>query len=154
MGLLYTVLFYFLTLTTALSGGLGLLLKWAAIYRPDAYYVGAAGSQRVGTGSTPFEVLATFVFGLIYVLPLLGMVYAHWQGSAAAKRAAGLTPLAYHAASVYGVYIVFPDALNPAVAPLPAAAAQHAVYAVLFALLLWAAEDDDRLSRRSASAAR
>jgi hypothetical protein len=42
--------------------------------------------------------------------------------SSAAKRAACLMPLVYHAASVLGVLRVFPAALNPAVAPLPAAA--------------------------------
>ena len=60
---------------------------------------------KPGDGSTPFEHVATFVFGLIYVLPLVGMLYAHFEGSVAAKRAAVLTPLLYHAASVLSIYI-------------------------------------------------
>ena len=138
---LYTCLFAFTTATTLLSGGLGFLLKLPAFYRPDAYLIGARGALAAGTGETPFEVLATFVFGTMYVGPLVGMVYAHVEGSAAAKRAACLMPLIYHAASVVGVLRVFPAALNPAVAPLTSAAAMHAVYAGLFAALFYAATD-------------
>jgi hypothetical protein len=70
-------------LTTASSGscwsprsrvvGLGFLLKMESIYRPDAYLLGTADALSPGTGRTPFEELATFVFGLVYVVPLLGM---------------------------------------------------------------------------------
>ena len=139
--MLYTALFYFTTGTTLLSGGLGFLLKLRDFYRPDAYLIGARDSLAPGTGATPFEELATFVFGVVYVGPLVGMAYAHVEGSAAARRAACLMPLVYHAASVLGVLRVFPAALNPAVAPLPAAAAMHAVYAGLFAALFFAATD-------------
>jgi hypothetical protein len=139
--MLYNVLFFFTTGTTLLSGGLGFLLKLPAFYKPGAYLICPRGALVPGRGDTPFEELSTFVFGVMYVGPLVGMAYAHMEGSAAAKRAACLMPLIYHAASVLGVLRVFPAALNPAVAPLPAAAAMHAVYAGLFAALLFAAAD-------------
>lgn len=139
--MLYTTLFYFTTGTTLLSGGLGFLLKLKAFYKPDAYLIGPREALAPGTGETPFETLSTFVFGVMYCGPLVGMAYAHLEGSAAAKRAAALMPLVYHTASVLGVLRVFPAALNPAVAPLPAAAAMHAVYAGLFAALIYAATD-------------
>ena len=138
--MLYNALFYFTTGTTLLSGGLGFLLKLPSFYKPDAYLVGPSSALAPGTGTTPFEELATFVFGTIYVGPLVGMAFAHLEGSQAAKRAACLMPLVYHAASVVGV-LRFRAALNPAVAPLPAAAAMHAVYAGLFAALFYAATD-------------
>ena len=137
--MLYTALYYFTTGTTLLSGGLGFLLKLPAFYKPDAYLVGPRDALAPGTGETPFEQLSTFVFGVMYVGPLVGMAYAHLEGSAAAKRAACLMPLVYHTASVLGVLRVFPAALNPAVAPLPTAAAMHVVYAGLFAALFYAA---------------
>ena len=137
MGVLYAPLFYLIVVTTAMSGGLGFLLQLPSFYRPDAYLVGDAA----GTGGTPFERCATYVFGLIYVLPLVGMIFAHAEGSAAARRAAVLMPLLYHAASVFGVLYIFPDALNPDVAPLPMAAGMHAVYTLLCAALFWSVED-------------
>ena len=136
--MLYTILFWGTTITTMMSGGLGFLLKIPAFYRPDAYIVNGVP----GTGLTPFEVAATYVFGIIYCGPIVGMVYAHLEGSAAAKRAAALMPLIYHAASVLGVLHVFPHALNPVVAPLNAAAGMHIVYALLFAALFYSAKDD------------
>jgi hypothetical protein len=142
MGVLYASLFYFIVVTTFLSGALGFLLKLPAFYRPDAYLIGA--DLAVGRGDTPFEILATYVFGLIYVLPLFGMVYAHASGSAVAIRAAAMMPLLYHVASVFGVLSVFPRALNPIVAPLSMAAGSHAFYAALCGLLMWAAEDAAR----------
>lgn len=138
MGLLYNSLFYFTSITTALSGGLGFLLKLPAFYKPEAYLIGGLPA----TGKTQFELVATFVFGLVYTTPLPGLVYAHVQGSTVAKRVAALAPLAYHAASVYGVLAVFPSGLNPAVAPLASAAGMHVVYALLFAAQAWAAEDE------------
>ena len=144
MGLLYTSLFWFVLATTLMSGGLGFLLKFPSFYRPDAYLVGE--DLAVGRGDTAFEVLATYVFGLIYVLPLFGMAYAHWAGSAVAIRAAALMPMLYHAASVAGVLFVFPAALNPIVAPLTMAAGSHAFYAALLLLLMWSAEDAKRKS--------
>ena len=139
--ILYNSLYYFTTATTLLSGGLGFLLKIPAFYRPDAYLIGSELS--IGTGKTPFEVLATYVFGIIYVGPLIGMTYAHIEGSAAAKRAAALMPFIYHSASIMGVLKIFPQALNPAVAPLTSAAGMHVVYAILFGLLIWSAEDSE-----------
>ena len=138
---LYTYLYFFTTLTTLLSGLLGFGLKLPQFYHPDAYLVGPQNALIIGTGETPFEVLATFVVSVVYVGPLVGMAYAHFEGSAAAKRAACLMPLVYHAASVYGVLRVFPHALNPVVAPLASAAIMHAVYALLFLALFCAAED-------------
>ncbi len=139
--MLYTLLFYFTTFTTLISGFLGFGLKLPQLYRPDAYFIGARDALVAGTGETPFEVLATFVFFTIYVGPLVGMAYAHFEGSAAAKRAACLMPLFYHASSVIGILRFFPSAINPAVAQLHSAAAMHAVYAVIFAVLFWAAKD-------------
>jgi hypothetical protein len=95
----------------------------------------------VGTGKTAFEILSTYVFGIIYVGPLIGMTYAHFEGSAAAKRAAAMMPFVYHTASIIGVLKVFPQALNPQVAPLSSAAGMHVVYALLFGLLIWSADD-------------
>lgn len=141
MALLYTCLFWFLFVTTLMSGGLGFFGKLSSIYRPDAYLIGPLSELTVGTGTSPFEELSTFVFGIVYVGPLVGMLYAHLDGSASSKRAASLMPLVYHASSVVGVLFVFPHALNPAVAPLASAAAMHGVYAALFALLFWSAED-------------
>jgi hypothetical protein len=149
MSALYTALFYFTTGTTLLSGGLGFLLKLPAFYKPDAYLIGPRDALAPGTGETPFEQLSTYVFSIVYLGPLVGMAYAHLEGSAAAKRAACLMPLVYHAASVLGVLRVFPAALNPAVAPLPAAAAMHAVYAGLFGALFYAATDAAGKARTS-----
>jgi len=137
----YAALFWFTTITTATSGGLGFLLRVPGFYFPSAYLLGPADALAVGTGSTPFEGLCAFVFGIVYVGPLVGMAYAHLEGSAAAKRAAALMPLVYHVASVAGVLLVFPAALNPAVAPLANAAGMHGLYAVLFAMLFWVAAD-------------
>jgi hypothetical protein len=143
MGAFYQVLFWFTVVTTAMSGGLGFLLKLPNFYHPNAYLVyNSNGQLTAGSGTTPFEVVSTYVFAMMYLIPLSGMLFAHWQGSAAAKRAAILTPFIYHAASVYGVIIVFPHGLNPAVASLSAAAGLHVVYAFLFALLFWLAEDN------------
>jgi hypothetical protein len=138
--LLYNSLYYFTTATTLMSGGLGFLLKIPAFYRPDAYLIGE--TLTVGKGKTPFEVLATYVFGIMYVGPLIGMTYAHFEGSAAAKRAAALMPFLYHTASILGVLHIFPKALNPQVAPLSSAAGMHIVYAALFGLLMWSADDN------------
>ena len=128
-------------MTTLLSGLLGFGLKLPQFYRPDAYLIGARDALSIGTGETPFEKLATFVFFIIYVGPLVGMAYAHFEGSAAAKRAACLMPLFYHALSVIGVLQVFPNAMNPHVAPLYSAAGIHAVYAMLLIALFWAVEN-------------
>jgi hypothetical protein len=139
MSILYNSLYYFTTATTLMSGGLGFLLKLQSFYRPDAYLIG--DNLTVGTGKTAFEILSTYVFGIIYVGPLIGMTYAHFEGSAAAKRAAAMMPFVYHTASIIGVLKVFPQALNPQVAPLSSAAGMHVVYALLFGLLIWSADD-------------
>ena len=139
MGRLYTALFWALSAASLSSGLLGFGLKLPGFYRPDAYLIGPRGSA--GDGTTPFERCATFVFAVVYVGPLVGMGYAHVEGSRSARRAAAFMPLVYHAASVYGVLCAFPDALNPAVAPLWPAAAMHGVTAALFALMWYAAED-------------
>ncbi|KAL3822782.1 hypothetical protein ACHAXA_005947 [Cyclostephanos tholiformis] len=147
---LYARLYWFCTITTLMSGGLGFLLKVPGIYRPDAYIIVAIGSDgreedvvaAPGTGTTPFEICATYVFAIVYLGPLLGMTYAHVRGGMDAKRAAIMMPLVYHLASTVGVVYVFPHALNPDVAPIGSAAGMHAFYAVLFALLWYYAEDD------------
>jgi hypothetical protein len=130
-------LYWLLTVTTAMSGGLGFLFKLDGFYNPDAYLVyNAQGQLRPGDGSTPFEVCATYVIAVTYLGPLVGMAYAkYWQaGSPAAQQAAAIFPLVYHAAMVPGVFYVFPHALNPVKAPRTAAAAMHVVYAALFYL--------------------
>jgi hypothetical protein len=106
-----------------------------------------------GTGETPFEILATFVFGVVYLMPLCGMVYAHVHGSQGAKRAASLSGLFYHTASVFGMRFVFTSALNyqsPLMPPPPQDLSLHVVYAVLFALLFWSADDDVKLLQKLA----
>jgi heme A synthase len=133
-----------------MSGGLGFLLKIPGIYRPDAYMIstGYDGIIAPGTGGTPFEICATYVFAIIYLGPLVGMVYAHIEGSKVAKRASIMMPLVYHISSTMGVLFVFPHALNPHVASLTMAAGMHVFYAVLFALL-WYSADDSKLSKTS-----
>jgi hypothetical protein len=65
-----------------MSGGLGFLLKIPGLYRPDVYVIiGQDGIITPGTGGTPFEICATYVFAIIYLGPLVGMVYAHIEGS-------------------------------------------------------------------------
>jgi hypothetical protein len=130
-------LYWLLTVTTAMSGGLGFLCKLNGFYNPDAYLIyNAQGLLRPGDGSTPFEVCATYVIAVTYLGPLVGMTYAkYWHArSPAAQQAAAIFPLVYHAAMVPGVFYVFPHALNPVKAPLGAAAAMHIVYAALFYL--------------------
>lgn len=107
------------------------------------YLLGAQNSLHPGDGSTPYEELTHFVFALMYLLPLVGMLYAHWQGSAAARNAAILMPLSYHLASVVGVWFVFPQALNPVIAHLYVAALTHLFYAILLLALYRTAVDDD-----------
>ncbi len=127
-----------------MSGGLGFLLKVPGFYRPDAYMIvaGSDGIAAPGTGDTPFEVCATYVFAIVYLGPLFGMAYAHHvEGSKAAKRASIIMPLVYHLASTAGVLWVFPHALNPQVASLSSAAGIHVFYAAIFALLWHSAED-------------
>ena len=146
MSIAYAALYWFVIATTLMSGALGFLLKLPNFYFPHVYLVttGPSGALSAGTGLTPFEVLATYTFGILYVAPLVGMVYAFFEGSAAAKRAACLMPFVYHAASVWGVLEVFPAALNPAVATLASAAGMHAFYAVLLAVLVVFASDANK----------
>lgn len=137
-------LYWVLIVTTFLSGGLGFLFKIDGFYNPDAYLVyNAQGQLLPGDGTTPFEVCATFVIAIAYVGPLVGMMYAKWQGSKAAKQAAAIFPMLYHASMIPGVLWVFPQALDPVKAPLGAAAAMHVVYAGLFGWLIYTAEDTD-----------
>ena len=110
-------------------------------YRPDVYLL-APGVP--GAGTTPFEAVAHFVFALVYLVPLVGMLYAHCQGSRAAKCAACLTPLCYHAASVVGALYIFPHGLNAAAAPLSQVVGTHAVMAVLLVALFFACDDAPR----------
>ena len=60
----------------------GFLFKIDGIYRPDAYIVN--GSP--GTGETGFEVLATYVFALVYLAPIAGVAYAHFFERTASSR--------------------------------------------------------------------
>ncbi|CAJ1397708.1 unnamed protein product [Effrenium voratum] len=135
----YPALFYFLTATTLMSGVGGFLLKLKDFYRPDAYIV----EGKPGTGTTPFEIIATYVFGLVYVVPQLGCIHAHFvERTRSARRSACVAPMAYHFMSVYGVLCVFEDGLNPIVAPKSAAAGMHLVFGLLFLLMYALARDD------------
>lgn len=146
MSVAYAALYWFVIVTTLMSGALGFLLKLPNFYFPDVYLItGPSGALAAGTGSTPFEVLATYTFGILYVAPLVGMTYAFLEGTAAAKRAACLMPFGYHVASVWGVLVVFPNALNPAVATLASAAGMHAFYAFLLAALVVFATDTNKM---------
>lgn len=137
MARLSTALFWFVTVTTCMSG-FGFLFKIPGIYTPDAYLV----NGKPGTGTTEFEVVATFVFAIVYLAPIAGLVHAHMEGTASARRSAAIAPMLYHIASTFGVLFVFSRGLNPAVAPLSAAAGMHAVYGALFAWLYYLASDD------------
>ena len=53
-----------------------------------------------------------------------------------------MAPALYHLSSTYGVLAVFGEYLNPAVAPIHAAAGMHIFYAFLFVLLYVFARDD------------
>ena len=72
MNIAYRALFWFVVLTSAMSGVLMFLVKLPSMYRPDTYLIGPKQALAPGTGTTPFEVLATFVFGLVYTIPLPG----------------------------------------------------------------------------------
>ena len=147
--LLYHVLFWFYTITAIIIGGLGFLLKIPGLYRPDVYMIiGHDGMLAPGTGGTPFEFWATNVFAIVYLGPLVGMVYARIEGSKVAKRTSIIMPLVYHISSIMGVLFVFPHALNPHVASVTMAAGMHVFYAALFALL-WYSADDSKLSYTS-----
>ena len=60
--------------------------------------------------------------------------------------AACIAPLMYHVMSFFGIYFVFGKYLNPDFTSMHGAAAVHAVYAILFGLLLWAASTSDDTS--------
>ena len=145
MSLVYNGLFWFVFVTTLMSGGLGFLLKVPNFYFPNVYLIGPKEELTVGTGTTPFEILASYVFGIVYVGPLVGMLFAFYEGSAAALRASLLMPLVYHTASIFGVLWVFPHAMNPAMTTLASAAGMHAFYAVLLCILFVAAKDADKM---------
>jgi hypothetical protein len=130
------VLFWFLALTTCVSG-FAFLFKIPGVYRPDAYIVDGAP----GTGQTGFEKVATFVFACVYLAPISGVIHAYFdaENQNAAMRSASMAPMVYHIMSFLGVYFVFGEYLNPALASVDSAAAMHGVYAVLFGLLYWTA---------------
>ncbi len=135
----YNFLFWFLTLGTCTSGSF-FIFKWPGLYRPDAYIV----NGKPGTGETDFEQIATFVFGLVYLTPIVGFIYAHVEGSKSARRAAAIAPMLYHFGSTYGVLCVFGAYLNPLVAKVFDAAAMHLVMGVLFLVnFIWAFDNDD-----------
>ncbi len=137
---LHDGLFWFVSLTTLSSGGLGFLLKLPNFYHPETYLVySPKGVLAPGTGETPFEQLATFVFGITYVAPIFGLAYARWfTKEASAMRAACIVPFLYHATNIYGVLVTFRHALSPEVS-LSTAVGVHAFYAGLFAALAWTA---------------
>lgn len=140
-------LFWFLTVTTCISGS-GFLFKIPSLYHPDAYIVDGAP----GTGRTGFEQIATYVFACVYLAPIAGLVYAYFleggDNNKAALRSASISPMVYHGMSFVGVYFVFGEFLNPEVAPTHSAAAMHGVYAILFGLLYWTALDGDTTTKQ------
>ncbi len=87
-----------------------------------------------GTGATPFERLAAFVFGLVYLVPLVGLLHAHFYCDGNIRSAATV-PAAYHLMSSMGCLFVFSDALNPALASSLSSATMHFVFFVLFVVL-------------------
>ena len=70
---------------------------------PHVYIV----NGKPGTGKTDFEIIATFVFALVYLAPQAGVVYAQYEGSKSAKKASLISPMIYHFASTYGIFFVF-----------------------------------------------
>jgi undecaprenyl pyrophosphate phosphatase UppP len=140
MSVFATILFWFVTLTTCMSG-FGFLFRIPKLYHPEAYMV----DGLPGTGETGFEKVATFVFANVYLAPIAGVIYAFFfEGdSDASMRSACIAPMMYHVMSVVGVYFVFGEYLNPEVASIHTAASMHFVYAVLFGLLYWTATGDD-----------
>jgi len=146
--IIHNGLFWFLTVTTLMSGGLGFLLKIDAFYNPDVYLVyNSQGDLLPGDGTTPFEVCAHYVIGIAYVGPILGMLYAKLEGSAAAKKAASVFPLAYHCSMIPGVVLVFSHALDQEKAPLGAAVSMHALFAALFYVFYQTAENDPKAKK-------
>ena len=144
MSILAQVLFWFLTVTTCISGACGFLLKLPKFYFPECYMVNGVP----GTGETDFETTATFVFACVYLAPIAGLVYAYTANGAVSEgmMAACIAPLMYHIMSFFGIYFVFGKYLNPDFTSMHGAAAVHAVYAILFGLLLWAASTSDDTS--------
>ena len=134
---LSSALFWFVTVTTAISGS-AFLFKIKGIYTPDAYFV----NGKPGTGRTDFEIIATFVFAMVYLTPIAGVVHAYIEGTASAMRSAVIAPMLYHIGSVFGILFVFGKYLNPEKAPLPAAVGMHLVYGLLFCLMYYLASDD------------
>ncbi len=125
--LVYRCLFWLLVITSSISG-LSLLVQRGS-YRPDAYLVNGVP----GTGQTPFERLAAFVFGLVYLVPILAMVYSYFFERSV--RSTSISPAAYHLISSFGCLFVFPDALNPALASPFTSAMLHFAFFILFCLL-------------------
>jgi hypothetical protein len=143
MGLLYELLFWFTTLGT-FSSGLGFLFKrWS--YTPQVYMV----NGQPGTGTTDFEVIATFVFALVYLAPIAGLIHAQIQGAASAKRSALIAPMLYHFGSVIGAIFIFGQYLNPAMTSPQSAALVHGVMGALF-LTMYATAENTRSSDKKA----
>jgi hypothetical protein len=138
MSVFASVLFWFVTVTTCMSG-FGFLFKIPNLYHPNAYIV----NDAPGTGQTGFEKIATFVFACVYLAPIAGVVYGYFIGSNAALRSACIAPMLYHVMSFFGVYFVFGEYLNPEMTTIHGAAAMHGVYAVLFGVLFWTATGEE-----------
>ncbi|GKZ00825.1 hypothetical protein MPSEU_001034200 [Mayamaea pseudoterrestris] len=141
LNVLAIVLFWFLSVTSLISGICGFLLKLPKFYFPECYMVNGVP----GTGDTDFEKIATFVFACVYIAPIGGLVYAYFAHGAVseAMMSASIAPLLYHAMSFFGIYFVFGRYLNPEFTSMHGAAAVHAVYAILFGVLFWAASSNE-----------
>jgi hypothetical protein len=140
MNVLAKVLFWLLSVTTLISGICGFLLKLPRFYFPECYLV----NGEPGTGETDFEKTATFVFACVYIAPIGGVIYAYFAHGAVSTgmMSACIAPILYHAMSFFGIYFVFGQYLNPAFTSIHIAAATHAVYAILFGILFWAASSN------------
>ena len=139
---IYVPLFWYFIVFN-LHDGLGYLFKVHFIYFPFAYMLGPEDDLKPGTGETPYELATSYIFAWVHLMPLLGMLVAHFSGSRIAKISASLPLFVYHLASIYGLIFVFPMALNPEFISLPLTVRNHLSHAGLFAAMMWAAEDDN-----------
>jgi hypothetical protein len=165
MSIFGSVLCWFLIVTTSMSG-FGFLFKIPGLYHPDAYIVNA----EPGTGNTGFEKIATYVCACVYLTPIAnlepgtldsrrlpracvyltpiaGVIHAFFSDSNPAMRSASIAPMLYHTMSFFGVYFVFGQYLNPAMASIHTAAAMHGVDVILFGRLYWTAIADYSMKR-------
>ena len=130
------ILFFSLTLMH-FSTGFGFLFKIPDMYYPEAYIV----NGKPGDGTSEFENLARIPFGLCYISPFVGLIYAHISGSRHAKQSSILCPIVYHLISTFGCIFLFNDALNKQFASIYFASGMHLAMLFLCSLYFWIATD-------------